>query len=140
MEVDLSKIINVTLLSTPVGMSDFNVNAMALFTDEAPGVAFADGYKVYTSPDEVATDFGSSSETFAQAVAVFSQAPNILTGNGYLAVIPLETVSQATSGTMLTGEPGLLAALKLIEDGAFKVSIDGVSKEVSGSGGLDFSD
>jgi len=140
MEVDLSKIINVTLLSTPVGMSDFNVNALGMFTSEAPGVAFADGYKVYTSPDDVAVDFGSSSETYAQAVTVFSQSPNILTGNGYLAIIPLETVANPTHGTMLTGEPGTLAAFNLIENGAFRVSIDGAEVEVSGDGGLDFSD
>jgi hypothetical protein len=139
MEVDLGKIINVTLLSTPVGMSDFNVNTLGLLTSEAPAEAFEDGYKVYSSPDGVAADFGTDSETYAQAVAIFSQAPNILSGNGYLVIVPLETIADPTSGTMTTGAPGDVAKFKPITTGAFKVSVDGASHEISGSGGLDFS-
>lgn len=135
--VDISKIINVTLMGTPVGLSEFNVNTLALLTSEAPAEAFEDGYKVYTSPDDIATDFGTDSETYEQAVAIFSQSPNILTGNGYLAVIPLETVSSPTHGTMLTEKPGDLSKFQAVTDGAFKVSIDGVEQSVTG---LDFSD
>lgn len=133
MELPLSKIINVTLLSTPAGLSNFNVNSLALFSNDTPAASFGtDGYKIYTSPDDVATDFGSASETYLQAVAIFSQAPNLLTGNGYLVVVPLLTLADPTSGSMLTLGPASLAALQAVEDGAFTISIDGSSRVVSG--------
>ena len=138
MEAPLSRIINVSLLGMPQGLANFNVNSLALFTDEAAGAGFGgDGYKIYTSPDEVASDFGSDSETAAQAIAIFSQSPNIITGNGYLVVIPLLTIAENTSGSMLTLKPGTLAHFQTIEDGAFNIAVDGVTQNITG---LDFSD
>ena len=138
MDVALSRVINVTLLSTPQGLANFNVNSLSLFTNETPGAGFgSDGYKIYTSPDGVATDFGTASETYLQAVAVFSQSPNILTGGGYLVVIPLLTNGSPTSGTMLTETPGALAAFNAITSGGFKATINGSLQDYTG---LDFSD
>lgn len=45
------------------------------------------GYAAYASPNQVASDFGSSSKTYEMANAVFSQQPNILTGGGQLIII-----------------------------------------------------
>jgi hypothetical protein len=138
MEVSLSKIINVTLMATPQGLPGFNVNSLALFTDETPNVTFGDdGYKIYRDPGGVLTDFGLASDTYKQAVAIFSQTPNILTGNGYLVVIPLKENAEATAGIMQTLAPGALEAFQLVEDGAFKISFDGVEKSLTD---LDFSD
>jgi len=132
-EVDLSKIVTVTLLGTPQGIPNFNVNTLALFTTESPNPSFgADDYKIYYAPNGVATDFGSASETYLQAVAVFAQSPNILTGGGYLVVIPLLTNVAATSGTMITLEPGELDAIKAVNDGALKITVDGADQTLTG--------
>lgn len=138
MEVSLSKIINVTLLGTPQGLPGFNVNSLAIFTDETPGSGFGDdGYKVYYDPTGVAEDFGTDSDTYDHAVAVFSQNPNILSGGGYLVVVPLEELAEASAGTMLTLAPGSVETIEAIEDGAFTVSVDGTPQVLSN---LDFSD
>jgi hypothetical protein len=89
MSLSLSNVINVTVLSTPAGLPLPNINTIGLFTHEAPLVSWGDvEFKVYMLPSEVATDFGSTSETYYQALAIFSQNPNILTTGGYLVVIP----------------------------------------------------
>ncbi len=60
------------------------------------------GYAFYLSPNDVATDFGTSSKTYQMALAVFSQQPNILLGGGQLIVIPMTTATQTLT---LSGVP-----------------------------------
>lgn len=135
-DAPLSKIINVTLLSTPVGIPEFNVNTIGLFTNETPGESFGStGYKIYYSPDGVAEDFGTESETYDEAVAIFAQAPNVLSGSGYLVVIPLEEHAEATAGVMTTLVPGDISAFAEVSDGAFGITIDGSAEDIAG---LDF--
>lgn len=129
--VPLSRIINVSLLTTPSGLAAFNVNSLAIFSDETPNATFpAVGYKIYYSPDEVGVDFGTASQTFLQAVAVFSQSPNILSGGGYLVVITLVPLAAATAGTMLTLPPGTLADFKAVTSGGFNIDIDSVTQNI----------
>ena len=138
-EVALSRIINVSLITTPTGLANFNVNSIGLLTDDTPTASFpaADGYKLYYSPDDVATDFGSTSETYLQAVAIFSQSPNILTGGGYLVIFPtVDVAGAATSGTMLTLEPAVLADFVAVTSGGFDIDLDGATENITG---LDFS-
>jgi hypothetical protein len=60
-------------------------------TDGVPGTWGTSTYGVYVSPDQVATDFGTTSETYKQASAVFSQQPNILANSGQLIIYPGQT-------------------------------------------------
>ena len=92
-EISLTNTINVSLSATPSGLSEFVIANTGLFSTDTP--SFADEYRVYTSPRDVATDFGSSSLTAKMANAIFAQSPNIRTGRGSLYVIPYV----ATSGT-----------------------------------------
>lgn len=102
----LSNVISVNVFFPPTGVGAFNVNNLALFTSEAflsnPN---GDKYRVYSSAQQVGVDFGTTSEAYAQAVAVFSQQPNILAGGGTLIIFPsftntaINTVSVAAGGT-----------------------------------------
>lgn len=63
------------------------------------------GYAIYNTPTQVGADFGTSSRTFQQANAVFSQQPNILLGGGQFIAI-LRQVAQQTltfSGVAASG-------------------------------------
>jgi hypothetical protein len=128
-EISLTNTINVSLSATPSGLSEFVIANTGLFSTDTP--SFADEYRVYTSPRDVATDFGSSSLTYKMANALFAQSPNIRTGRGSLYVIPYV----ATSGTQGTAEtPNLIGNIdnfKLITDGALKLTIDGVAVQLS---------
>lgn len=88
MQLQVSNVVDISVSSTPSGLSAFNTSNLALFTADTPSPVFTDGYKIYLEPTEVGTDFGTGSNTYKEALAVFSQAPNILAGGGYFVIIP----------------------------------------------------
>lgn len=96
MQLELSNIVNISVSQSPTGIGEYNTSNLAIFSDEAydPNTFGDDGYKIYVEPSEVATDFGSDSDTYKMALAVFSQQPNILAGDGYLVIIPLVVEDQ----------------------------------------------
>lgn len=105
-QLALTNIINVSAVPAASGIGSYNTSNLAIFTDEVPGSSFGTlGYAAYVSPSQVATDFGSSSKTYAMANAVFSQQPNILAGGGQLIVILMTAAIQhiAFSGTAASG-------------------------------------
>ncbi len=102
MELELSNVINISVSAAPTGLGAYNTSNLALFTKEVPDESFGDdGFKIYLDPAEVATDFGSSSATYKMALAVFSQAPNILANSGYLVVILIEQDLPAVTAQQL---------------------------------------
>ncbi len=103
MELSLSNVINISVSASQSGVSAFNTSNLALFTDETPSPAFDDGYKIYLEATEVGTDFGTNTTTYAMALKVFGQSPNILGPGGYLVVIPFassETLDAAITRTV----------------------------------------
>lgn len=97
--LDIVNVIDVTVSQVPQGLGNYNINNLALFTSETPiNGALINNFGAYVSPSAVATDWGSGSEAYAQALAVFSQQPNILAGGGNLLIFPMnggETLVQA---------------------------------------------
>lgn len=103
-DLNISNIINISVSAAQRGLGAYNTSNIALFTRDPIGGDFGDdGFKIYLEPSEVATDFGSDSNTADMAVAIFSQQPNILAGSGYLVIIPFldedETVEAAITRT-----------------------------------------
>lgn len=120
MQLQLTNVIDISVSAAQAGVNSYNTSNLALFTDETPDPVFTDGYKIYLEPTEVGEDFGTDSVTYAMALAVFSQQPNILAGNGYLVVIPL--VASETLATAITRTKDLVqyfgAMSNSIESGA----------------------
>lgn len=114
MQLPLTNIINVSVSAAQAGIGQYNTSNLALFTQEPFANSFGNlGYNIYLDPTQVGTDFGTGSETFAMANAIFSQQPNILAGGGYLVVIPFAVAEQtltfsgvAASGTFEIVLPG----------------------------------
>lgn len=103
MQLELSNVINISVSQAQAGVGEYNTSNLAIFTTEDAAMSFGStGYKQYIDPTDVATDFGSASETYQMALAIFSQQPNILTGGGQLVVILL---GHATSQFALNGTP-----------------------------------
>lgn len=99
-QLDITNVITISLSAAQTGLGEYNVNNLAIFSDETAGETFGElGYKIYKAPKEVGIDFGTTSTTYKMALSVFAQTPNILNGNGYLVVIPFassgETLSDA---------------------------------------------
>lgn len=99
MDLPISNVINISVATAQTGVGQYNTSNLALFSREAfvPSSFGTLGYKIYLSPNEVASDFGSGSSTYAMALGVFSQQPNILAGGGYLVVIPFSLAVQEIS-------------------------------------------
>ena len=86
--LSLSNVINVTLVPSIAGLSEFNTANLLLYSTETPRekANFTEEYRVYYSASVVAEDFGVESLTYKMALAVFSQAPNILSNSGALII------------------------------------------------------
>jgi hypothetical protein len=85
----ITNVVNISVASPQAGLADYQVNNVAILSKEVPlggwsGATF--GFAVYLSPQQVALDWGVGSETYTQAVSMFSQVPNPLTGQGQLIV------------------------------------------------------
>ena len=127
--LELTNVVNISVTETPIGLGAFNVNNLALFTrDAAPGT-WTEDYGVYVSAAAMAEDFGTGSETYKQAAAVFGQNPNILAGGGNLIVIPMELYSSSSSsasgggGEIEVVEEDLIGAIARTKDLIFYCGI-----------------
>ncbi len=130
----ITNIINVSVSNLPSGVTSPNVNNLALFTNEAP--PNGNTYFQYLNAAQVATDFGTNSVTAAMANAIFSQAPNILSGNGSLIVIPMLAAVSATAGYFTTTSmTANIANFAAVTNGDLKITINGV---VNNIGNLNF--
>lgn len=125
-KLDISNVVRVTLLSALRGLADANTSALALIVDEQPIRAGFGEAGTYRSAAAVAQDFGSASDAAALAEAVFSQSPNVLTGNGYLTVIPRLADADAQPAVVLSSGPVDLTALTA-DDYALEAKVDGAA-------------
>ena len=123
-EIDISNIINVSISDSPISMRQANTSALACVTEEqAPN---GEPYIIYRSPVQVATDFGSTSEVYKQAVAVFAQAPNILTANGYFVVLPaLPAVTIPSEAGYAIIDAINLQNFRMVSDGSVNIGANG---------------
>ena len=114
-DLSITNVVNITVATPPVGLANYRINNLAIFTRETP-ISSSDvfAYRAYASPADVATDWGTNSEAYKMAVVVFSQTPNILTGNGQLLVFPMASnellVDAIIAGSALAFFGGILWA------------------------------
>ncbi len=102
----ISDIVTVSVATAQQGANAYNTGNLALFTRESHASSFGTlGYSLYQSPTQVGIDFGSDSDTYSMANAVFSQQPNILAPGGSLIVIPFLSSAQ-TAVQLITFEGG----------------------------------
>lgn len=93
--LSLSNVINVTLVPSITGLSEFNTANLLLYSTEVPIKSFGDDkFRIYYTASAVAEDFGVDSLTYKMALAIFSQAPNILSNSGAL-IIALKEGSES---------------------------------------------
>lgn len=135
-EININNIIQISISAPAIGAKQVNLSTIALITDEQSENVV--DYAIYKTATGIANDFGVDSNIYKQAVAIFSQAPNILTNNGYVVAIPMlpSVTIDATSGYGLTNDINL-QNFREITDGSVTITQDG-SRTVSLTG-LNFS-
>ena len=124
MSLDLGNVVRVSISGPERGLATINTSALAIITDEAPIPADFGVHRTYLNPDGVAEDFGTSSETYRLALAVFNQKLNILTGGGFLVVIPRLQTAPAVAAVILGTGPVNLLGLTAA-DYNLNVAVDG---------------
>ena len=103
--LSVNNIVNVTIIAPGAQLGVPNMSNLAFVTlaTKPSNWAASQTYAAYNSPQQVAVDFGSTSDMYNMAVAVFSQSPNILSGGGNLIIIPrLQSPSTETTQACLT--------------------------------------
>lgn len=130
----ISEVINITVSETPQGAGIPNVNSLGLFTTEAPiNPATYGAFGIFISSSAVASAFGTNSKTAAMANAIFSQVPNILSGDGQLVVIPMINAVSATKGKFVTANISAnLTALEAVVNGELAVTVNGTAYDLTG--------
>ena len=139
MALDLNNVIRVSVSGAERGLLEVNKSALAIITDEAPIPADYGTYGIYLNADGVAADFGSSSDTYRLALSVFNQKINILTGGGFLVVIPRLQSAAAASAIILSTGPVNFYNLTA-EDYYLNVDVDGGGASDVAIGELDLTD
>lgn len=134
-ELALANIINVSIQGSPKGISERNVNSLAMFTTEKP--SGVDQFAEHLDARTVGLAYGTNSVAYQMAVAIFSQSPNILSGRGKLLTIPYTDAVSATSGNFVTASlTANLAGIIAVTSGDLKVTLNQVAINLTG---LDFS-
>ena len=141
MTADLSNVVTTTLLLQGAALDRDNPNIVTVFTNQQGKLTTANRFESYSSIDQVATDFGTSSEVFAHATTFFSTTPNAVDAGGIFVVGYWRGIDEDTLATpaILTGgqlnEDLVFQQIRSISDGSFDIDVDGVTQNVVG---LDF--
>lgn len=138
MSLDIGNVVRVSISGPERGLANVNTSALAIITDEVPIPADFGVSRVYLNPDGVAEDFGSSSETYRLSLSIFNQKLNILTGGGYLIVIPRLQSAPVVSAVILGEGPINLVGLTA-EDYNLNVDVDGAGANDELIGSIDTS-
>lgn len=129
-EVPVSYTVDVSLAATPSGITEYNTNNIAIFSNEPAN--FIDAFRGYLSAKGVETDFGSNSLTYKMASELYTPVPNFVTGGGNLYIFPFDGTN-ATSGTFTTDNiSSNVTAFKSVADGSVKITIDGTDYLITG--------
>lgn len=132
--LSVSRLINVTVDLTPPLAQFPNFNTCLVLTD-SDVIDVTTRMREYSSVTGVATDFGTDGPEYAAAVLWFGQSPQPTT------LLIGRWVDEASAGQLYTGalaeENQVVGPWNAINNGAFKITIDGVGPQEVG--GLDFS-
>ena len=86
--IPVSTIVSVTIASPQPGLVAPQVNNITICTTETPAVPgnLTNNFGIYSTAAQVGVDWGTTSEAYLQAQALFNQKPNILAGGGQLVI------------------------------------------------------
>jgi hypothetical protein len=136
---NINNVINVALLPEGLLAARDNMNVVAILTSQQTGpINSANRYALYSDVASVASDYGTESDIYAHATALFGSTPNPTNAGGVLVVGYWRGASETTvaSAAVLTGgqlvETTVIDQLQGISDGEFDITVDGELISVAG--------
>lgn len=98
-QIPVTYFVNAQAVTAGQGLEPLKLSTILLLTDEQPANDITETYMIARNATSVANQWGTETETAAQANAIFAQNPNILNNDGYLIVAPFtgtdETYTEA---------------------------------------------
>lgn len=138
MTASLNNVVTVTLLPEGRSLARDNMNVVAVMTSQLGKLSTANRYEAYSNIEQVASDFGTSSDVYQHATAFFGTTPNAVNAGGLFIVGYWRGADEDVSATagVLQGEQvnevDLIGELQTISDGSFDVDVDGVTQNITG--------
>lgn len=136
---DISNVIRVSIQDEGAAVLPDNVNVVSIITGNQGVLSTAERYRIYRTSGGVADDFGASSPEHAFALSFFDTEPDPISAGGVLVIgywrasEETTTASAATLASEQQSEAALIPILNGINDGSFKVTVDGgTEQEVTG--------
>jgi hypothetical protein len=127
MKLSLDNIMRVTILSALRTLANVNTSVLSLFTDEEPIISSYGTSRNYLEALSVANHFGSNSTTYRLAQMIFAQTPNLITGKGYLTIIPQDQSASAQPATLI-GNLNVDFSTLTETDYILRVAVDGAAQ------------
>lgn len=128
-EISLNNIIRVSVQGIQSSIAAKNVNEIALFTDEESTSSAP--FMIAVEPSAVVDAYGTKSLTAQMVNNIFAQTPNIISGKGYVAVIPLKNAVSAT-GASFTTAPINVSSFNQVVNGSLTITVNGTSNSLTG--------
>lgn len=127
-QIPLSYVINVTAVLPARGLQPKQMSTILLLTDETPARNITGSYMIARTASAISQQWGTETETAAQAQIIFAQTPNILVNNGYVIVAPYLSADETLSAaiTRLSNEiyfEGILTTRALEQEEAVAASL-----------------
>lgn len=122
--------VRTSITGSQSGLQERNMASVLFLTTETP--SNSDEFRVYRNASSVASDYGTNSDTYKYANALFNQTPNILSANGKLVIAPLNNSVSATQGTLTTANISAnLNNIIAVTDGEFRITTNGTSYNIT---------
>ncbi|AMG44719.1 hypothetical protein AL520_09265 [Achromobacter xylosoxidans] len=130
--LSISRIVKVDIVMSPLAAGTRDFGAL-LLVGSSPVIDVNERIREYSGIDDVANDFGTTAPEYRAAVLFFSQSPQ--PNQLFIGRWAQTATAGLLRGAVLNPAQQALTNVDAIDDGAFKISVDGVEQSVTG---LDF--
>lgn len=93
-QIPISYVVQATGVPASAGLEPLQMGTILLLTDTSPTGDLSGSYMIARNANSVGQMFGTETEVYQQAQAIFAQNPNILAAGGYLIVAPYTSTSE----------------------------------------------
>lgn len=128
-EVSLNNIIRVSVQGVQSSIGAKNINEIALFTSEESTSSAP--YMIAVEPTSAVEAYGTQSLTARMVNNIFAQNPNLISGKGYVVIVPLLGSVSATPASFAT--IALTAsAFNGVVNGSLNITVNGTAYSLTG--------
>ncbi|OWT69213.1 MULTISPECIES: DUF3383 domain-containing protein [unclassified Achromobacter] len=132
--LSISRIVSVDIVLSPLAAGTRDFGAL-LIAGSSPVIDINERIREYEGIDDVANDFGTTAPEYLAAALFFAQSPQ--PNQLFIGRWAQTATAGLLRGAILNPTQQALSNFTGIDDGAFKITVDGADKTVSG---LDFSE